>query len=843
MPTLAYWQGRTKEQAQLHTWLKDAAIPLVGVYGLGGFGKSTLAARVYEDSRQFVGKFWADLSQTLGFPDVARRALFAWGMPAEQVAEIEEIRLGAALVQQLGRGAYLLVLDNLESVLTQSDEWQSVTYRQFFELLLRTAGASKVLLTSRHRPPSLPARWLPLTEGLTPTEGAALLRQKGVLGRDEELQSVSQRVGGYPLSLVLIAGWLLAEEAADPQVRYLPDDLWALEGPYQGERQLSVEQVFGWSVGRLEERLRQMLWQISILRQPFDATTAAVVAEVDPPQAEADLRQLERRSLLQRPAGGHKGQQLFRWQPQVRELAQRQAGDQSAAHGRAVSHFAERVQPLQQMRGRENLRQAETDLLQDYLEVFHHLCELGLYGMALGWLTRETQPGERYSECDFWMQLSGYNDQREALYRRLVEEWRPQEEERRSYGYAQEKLADVLQFLDQREAAIALYDEAIATYQQVGDRLGYANALKAKADVLQFLDQREAAIALYDEAIATYQQVGDRLGYANALKAKADVLQFLDQREAAIALYDEAIATYQQVGDRLGYANALKAKADVLQFLDQREAAIALYDEAIATYQQVGARLGYANALQAKADVLQFLKQCDAAIALYDEAIATYQQVGDRLGYANALQAKADVLQFLDQREAAIALYDEAIATYQQVGARLGYANALKAKADVLQFLKQCDAAIALYDEAIATYQQVGARLGYANALKAKADVLQFLKQCDAAIALYDEAIATYQQVGDRLGYANALCSRASLLEDASAALEAFLQAQQIYIDINHPYSQARNLILYISSAQAALGQVEAAVESLQQAAEIGQAIGVDILVQVAQQRMAELRG
>jgi tetratricopeptide (TPR) repeat protein len=644
LPTLAYWQGRTQEQAQLHAWLKDAAIPLVGVYGLGGFGKSTLAARVYEDSPQFAGKFWANLSQTLGFPDVARRALFAWGMPAEQVAEIEEIRLGAALVQQLGRGAYLLVLDNLESVLTQSDEWQSVTYRQFFELLLRTAGASKVLLTSRNRPPSLPARWLPLTEGLTPTEGAAVLRQKGVLGRDEELQSVSRRVVGYPLSLVLIAGWLLAEEAADPQVRYLPDDLWGLEGPYQGERQLSVEQVFGWSVGRLEERLRQMLWPLSILRQPFDATTAAVVAGVAPSQAEADLRQLERRSLLQRlPAGGREGQRLFRWQPQVRELAQRQAGDQSAAHGRAVSHFAERVPPLQQMRGKENLRQAETDLLQDYLEVFHHLCELGQYGMALGWLTRETQPGERYSQCDFWMQLSGYNDLREALYRRLLEEWRPQEEERGSYGYAQEKLADVLQFLDQREAAIALYDEAMATYQQVGDRLGYANAL------------------------------------------------------------------------------------------------------------------------QAKADVLQFLKQCDAAIALYDEAMATYQQVGDRLGYANALQAKADVL--------------------------------------------------------------------------------QFLKQCDAAIALYDEAMATYQQVGDRLGYANALCSRASLLEDLSAALEAFLQAQQVYLAVQDRYSQARNLILYISSAQAALGQVEAAVESLQQAAEIGQAIGVDILVQVAQQRMAELRG
>jgi len=233
----------------------------------------------------------------------------------------------------------------------------------------------------------------------------------------------------------------------------------------------------------------------------------------------------------------------------------------------------------------------------------------------------------------------------------------------------------------------------------------------------------------------------------------------------------------------------------------------------------------------------------DLREALYRCLVEEWRpQDEERWGYGYAQEKLGDVLQFLDQREAAIALYDDAIATYQQVGDRLGYAYALKAKADVLQFLDQREAAIALYDDAIATYQQVGDRLGYAYALKAKADVLQFLDQREAAIALYDDAIATYQQVGARLGYAYALCSRASLLDDAAAALEAFQQAQQIYIDINHPYSQARNLILYICPAQAALGQVDAALESLQQAAAIGESIGVEMLVYAAQQGIAELQ-
>ena len=589
MPTLAYWQGRTKEQAQLHTWLRDTAVPLIGIYGLGGFGKSTLAARVYEDSTQkdspqdspqdsaqdstqdsaqgsapFVGQFWADLSQTLGFPDVARRALFAWGMPAEEVAAFEETQLPTALVRRLGSGAYLLVLDNLESVLTEQDEWQSVAYRQFFEAFLRTAGASKVLLTSRNRLPGLPARWLALTEGLTSVEGAALLSQKGVLGSDAERQSVSERVGGYPLSLVLIAGWLLAEEPADPQVRYLPGDLWALEGRYQGARQLSVEAVFGWSVGRLEERLRQVLWQLSILRQPFSATTAAAVAPDQNP-SEADLRQLDRRALLQLlPEQDRDGQRRFRWQAQVRELAQRRAGDQSAAHERAIRHFAGRVQPLQQ--AQENQRQTETDQLQDYLEVFHHLCELGGYGAALGWLTQETQAGETYSSCDFWMQLSGYNDLREALYRRLVEEWRPQDEERRGYGYAQEKLGDVLQFLDQREAAIALYDEAIATYQQVGDRLGYANALCSRASLL---DDAAAALEAFQQAQQIYIDINHPYSQARNL------ILYICRAQAALGQVDSAIDSLQQaaaIGEAIGVEM-------VVQYAQQRIAELQESDD------------------------------------------------------------------------------------------------------------------------------------------------------------------------------------------------------------------------------------------------------------------------
>ena len=40
-----HWQGRQQELTQLQTWLADPDVQLVGLLGVGGFGKSALAQR------------------------------------------------------------------------------------------------------------------------------------------------------------------------------------------------------------------------------------------------------------------------------------------------------------------------------------------------------------------------------------------------------------------------------------------------------------------------------------------------------------------------------------------------------------------------------------------------------------------------------------------------------------------------------------------------------------------------------------------------------------------------------------------------------------------------------
>jgi hypothetical protein len=86
-------------------------------------------------------------------------------------------------------------------------------------------------------------------------------------------------VGGYPLSLMLVAGLLLAEEEHDPQIRYLSryGDLFQTRGLHRGESQISVADIFDWSFVRLGPELQQLLTQVSALRGAFNVEAAATL--------------------------------------------------------------------------------------------------------------------------------------------------------------------------------------------------------------------------------------------------------------------------------------------------------------------------------------------------------------------------------------------------------------------------------------------------------------------------------------------------------------------------------------------------------------------------------------
>jgi WD40 repeat protein len=213
-PDVLDFVGRDAELATLHTWILDERCQLIGVLGMGGIGKTRVAAKLARDvAPAFDRAYWRDLRNA---PPVGEWLAGAIGVLSGQhlvppEGEAARLRL---LLQLLGERPGLLVLDNFETVLQPGDS--EGRYREGmagYGAVLQAVGETNhhgcVLLTSREAPPELAVlegRTVRSIElgGLGAVEGQVLLASKQLNGDDQEWDQLIARYGGNSLALKVV---------------------------------------------------------------------------------------------------------------------------------------------------------------------------------------------------------------------------------------------------------------------------------------------------------------------------------------------------------------------------------------------------------------------------------------------------------------------------------------------------------------------------------------------------------------------------------------------------------------------------------------------------------------
>ena len=217
-PDIANFYGRVAEQTQLAQWLGQDHCRLVTIIGMGGMGKTALAARL---SKQIVDQFEFVIWRSLVNAPPLANILQAWvkffngqqlaNWPADLDAQL------GLVFEQLRRLRCLLVLDNVESIMQGGDRAGHYRvgyedYGQLFKRLGESDHRSTLLLTSREQPRECArlqadtprVRSLALT-GLDATIGGELLTQRGLIGPRESTDALVTRYSGNPLALKLVA--------------------------------------------------------------------------------------------------------------------------------------------------------------------------------------------------------------------------------------------------------------------------------------------------------------------------------------------------------------------------------------------------------------------------------------------------------------------------------------------------------------------------------------------------------------------------------------------------------------------------------------------------------------
>ncbi len=326
LPQRSELYGREEELARLRRWLLEDGCRLVGIFGMGGQGKSAVAAalaRMLAERQPQDDKFaQADLEPAGSFQRVIWKSLLnAPPLPElieEWVYELSEQKVTMMpensdqqwqlLLGYLRQRRCLLILDNLESIL-QSGAYSGAFlsgYEEYGRLLHHLAvveHSSCVLLTSRERPYSLTSlpeeiptvRFLALA-GLPARAGSEILKSRGLANGPAEADALVQQYSGNPLALKLaadtvqeifkgnIAHFLRAEAVVFDDIRHVLDQQFA----------------------RLTLIERELMIWLAVVREPISYTDLrALLAQ--PPVSRVTLeavRSLLRRSLIEMYEGG-----------------------------------------------------------------------------------------------------------------------------------------------------------------------------------------------------------------------------------------------------------------------------------------------------------------------------------------------------------------------------------------------------------------------------------------------------------------------------------------------------------------------------------------------------------
>uniref|UniRef100_A0A0C1RB69 Transcriptional regulator n=1 Tax=Tolypothrix bouteillei VB521301 TaxID=1479485 RepID=A0A0C1RB69_9CYAN len=699
--TLAYWQGRTTELQQLEQWLHDKNITLIGIEGIGGTGKSTLASKIYEETKGFPKRFWADVGSGDVFSDLAYQVLNYFGYPIPE----RESQLIEALIKCLQSGDYLFIVDNLESLLRSDGQWHSQFYEDFFKAWVECGSRSTVIVTTRERPQLRGVEWLSL-RGLNIEEGTALLAQLGIKG---DLEAFTKLVDGHPLLLKLVACLLKEEYPHDPNLEYLVDlglgNLQQLltDGQVVGQHRretVGMALVLDASFKRLNDFQKDLLLNVSVYRGSFDTRAAsALVPQQEATAIEKELKNLVKRSFLLEKLNE---QRQFEFQPVVVEYLRYKAGDQTLAHQQAISYYKEvaKQPPWQAI-----------DDVKAHLEIFYHYYQLRDYDKAFDsiWI------------CNNFLKLQGYYTVQVELCEQMIGVWeKTSRYENQKYQSLLTTLGTAYYWLGQYQQAISIRQQSLEVARKIGDRQLEAQSLHNLGTVYNLLGQYQRAMELYQESLEIARDLRDRQHEAKSLNGLGTAYYWMGQYQQAVEFRQQSLEIAISIGDRQGVAIALSGLGAAYSLLEQFQQAIEFHSKQLEIVRELGDRQGEAIALGGLGTAYCGLKEYQQAIKYHQQHLEIAKKIGDRRGEGISLGNLGVVYYCLKQYEQSTEFYQQQLEIATKIGDHQQSAKAWFNIGLALENLNRESEAIDAYHHAYKLYHLLG--------------IYTYMQECDRRI-------------------------------------------------------------------------------------------------------------
>src|SRR5919202_437710 len=329
-PDASVFYGRNQELVTLEQWIVQDGCRLIGLFGMGGIGKTSLSVKLAKQIQdEFECVIWRSLRNAPPLQELLADLIQL--LAIQQNATRPDTLNGRILylLDGLRQHRCLIVFDNVETIMQPGDRSGSYLagyedYGQLLKCLGETEHQSTLILTSREKPKeiaaiegnSLPIRSMRLT-GLCKSAVQNIFSVKGdFAGSSEQWRVLVEHYAGNPLALKIVA--CAIQDFFEANIANF------LECLQQGTLVFGdVRDLIAHQIDRLSNLEQQVMYWLAINREPV--TLPELRADFVPQVSLADLLEalssLERRCLLDKatPTLIEQTGTLFTLQPVVME--------------------------------------------------------------------------------------------------------------------------------------------------------------------------------------------------------------------------------------------------------------------------------------------------------------------------------------------------------------------------------------------------------------------------------------------------------------------------------------------------------------------------------------------
>ena len=307
--------GRTDELEAVKNWVVTDRCRLLGVFGMGGIGKTAFATKLAEQVQsEFTLISWRSLRNAPTVETMLSELVSF--LTAQAIASLPQDfdRLLAMFIQTLKQSRCLIVLDNVESILRSGETTGQYSegyegYGELFRQVGQVRHQSCLILTSREKP----------NDVLPPDSSDRLVRSLQLTGLKEEARQMFREelaiapetrqlidfYCGNPLALTVVSRSIYS--MFDGNVQEFLDQ----EANVFGDIRSLIDQQYS----RLSDLEQQVMYWLAIEREPIttDNLRQDIVPMVSKSQILESVISLRWRSLIEKNASS------FTQQPVVME--------------------------------------------------------------------------------------------------------------------------------------------------------------------------------------------------------------------------------------------------------------------------------------------------------------------------------------------------------------------------------------------------------------------------------------------------------------------------------------------------------------------------------------------